>query len=49
VRASQVPQIKECCRQWRAAGLVELASRALKATSAAEVRFLAERFVQPCN
>jgi multiphosphoryl transfer protein len=49
VRANQVPKIKECCRQWRAAGLVELASRALKATSAAEVRFLAERFVQPCN
>jgi multiphosphoryl transfer protein len=46
VRANQVPKIKECCRQWRAAGLVELASRALKATSAAEVRLLAERFVQ---
>jgi multiphosphoryl transfer protein len=49
VRANQVPKIKECCRRWRTAGLVELASGALKATSAAEVRFLAERFVQPCT
>jgi multiphosphoryl transfer protein len=47
VRANQVPKIKECCRQWRAAGLAELASGALKASSAAEVRFLVERFVQP--
>jgi multiphosphoryl transfer protein len=49
VRANQVPKIKEYCRQWRGPALAELASGALKATSAAEVRFLAERFVQPCN
>jgi multiphosphoryl transfer protein len=43
VRANQVPKIKECARQWRGAALAELASGALKATSAVEVRLLAER------
>ena len=44
VRANQVSKIKECFRQWRAPALVELASGALKATSAAEVRVMAGRF-----
>jgi len=44
VRANQIPKIKECCREWRAPTLAELASEALKLTSAAEVRSLAERF-----
>ena len=49
VRANQVPKIKECFRQWRAPELAELASGALKATSAAQVRSLAELFVQPSH
>jgi len=46
VRANQLPKIKACFRCWRASKLAELASEALKATSAPEVRSLAERFVQ---
>jgi multiphosphoryl transfer protein len=46
VRVNQVPKMKERSRQWRAAGLAELASGALKATSAAEVRSLAEQFLR---
>ena len=46
VRANQIPKIKECCREWRTPALAELGSGALKATSAAEVRSLAERFVK---
>jgi len=49
VRANQVPKIKQCCRQWRALALAELASKALKAKSAAEVRFMAQRLPLPCT
>src|SRR5262249_54031166 len=49
VRANEVLKIKECCRQWRGSALAELASEALKAKSSAEVRSLAEQFLQPCH